>query len=87
MWGRVSAGVVAGFFLSAALIGLICWSLPGPWPQTMMPGLIAFLPLWTGVFCISLLFANGKRAWLWLGALALCGLGLLWTMQTLGWVR
>lgn len=87
MWGRVSAGVLAGFFLSAALIGLICWSWPGPWQQTMVPGLVAFLPLWIGVFCVSLLFADGRRAWLWLGTAALAGLALLWTLQMLGWVR
>jgi hypothetical protein len=87
MWARASAGVMAGFFLSAALVGLVCWSWPGPWQRTMMPGLIAFLPLWTGVFCISLLFADGKRAWLWLGGCALGGLALLWMLQSFGWVK
>ncbi len=37
MWGRFAAGVVAGFFLSVALVGLVCWLLPGPWQSTLVP--------------------------------------------------
>lgn len=87
MWARVGAGVVAGFFLSAALVGLVCWALPGPWQGTLVPGMLAFMPVWVGVICASLQFASGKRAWLWLGALALAGLALLRALQMLGWVR
>jgi hypothetical protein len=87
MWARASAGVLMGFFVTAALVGLVCWSLPGPWQQTMVPGLVAFFPVWIGVTCASLLFANGKRAWLCLGALALSGLGLFWLLQSNGWIR
>ncbi|MDO1528073.1 hypothetical protein QMK61_04430 [Fulvimonas sp. R45] len=87
MWARVGAGVVAGFFLSAALVGLACWSLPGPWQGTLVPGVLAFVPVWVGVICASLQFASGRRAWLWLGASAVAGLGLLHALQTLGWVR
>ena len=87
MWTRASAGIVPGFFLAAALLGLVCWLLPGSWESTMVAGLIAFFPLWVGVFCVSFLFSSGKRAWMWLSALALLGLGLLWILQALGWVR
>jgi hypothetical protein len=87
MWARVGAGVVAGFFLSAALVGLACWSLPGPWQGTLVPGLLAFVPVWVGVICASLRFASGRRAWLGLGTLAVAGLALLHALQMLGWVR
>jgi hypothetical protein len=87
MWGRASAGVLPGFFLAAALIGLLGWLLPGPWESTMVPCLLAFFPVWIGVICAACRFTSTKRAWSWLGALALCGLALLWLLQTCGWVR
>jgi len=87
MWARASAGIVAGFFLAASLLGLACWSLPGPWEATLVPGLLAFFPLWVGVACAAFRFASGARAWGWLGALALAGLGLLWLAQAAAWVR
>lgn len=87
MWGRASAGVLPGFFVAAALLGLVCWTLPGSWEQTLVPGLIAFFPIWIGVICASFLFPSGKRAWGWLTALALLGLGLLWLLQMFGSVR
>jgi hypothetical protein len=87
MWARASAGVLAGFFVTAALIGLVCWSFPGPWQRTMLPGLVAFLPLWIGVICTGFLFRNGRHAWLWLGGIALAGLVLLWVLQSSGWVQ
>lgn len=87
MWGRVSAGIVPGFFLSAALIGLACWLPPGPWQSTLVPGVLAFVPVWVGVICASLQFASGRRAWLWLSALAIAALGLLRALQALHWVR
>lgn len=87
MWGRLAAGVVAGFFLSAALVGLVCWLLPGPWQSTLVPGMLAFAPVWVGVICASLQFANAKRAWLWLGISAVAGLALLRLLQALAWVR
>ena len=87
MWARLSAGVLPGFFLAAALIGMVSWLLPGPWGSTMVPGLLAFFPMWIGVICAAYRFSSGKRAWAWLSALALPGLGLLWLLQTSGWVR
>ncbi|WP_426689453.1 hypothetical protein [Rhodanobacter ginsengiterrae] len=87
MWARLGAGIVPGFFLAAALLGLVSWLLPGAWQSTMMVGLLCFFPLWIGVLCTSLRFSSGKRAWLWLSGLALFGLGLLWLLQAAGWVR
>ena len=87
MWARASAGVLPGFFLAAALVGLIGWLLPGPWESTMVAGLAAFFPLWIGVICAAFRFTSGARAWGWLSALALSGLGLLWLLQMSGWVR
>jgi hypothetical protein len=87
MWTRVAAGVVPGFFLAAGVLGLVCWSLPGPWQGTIVPGLAAFAPLWIGLVCVSLRFANGVRAWAWLTVLAALSLALLWLLQASGWVR
>lgn len=87
MWTRLAAGVVPGFFLAAGVLGLVCWSLPGPWQATIVPGLVAFLPLWIGLVCVSLRYADGVRAWAWLTALAILALALLWLLQASGWVR
>ena len=45
MWARATAGIVPGFFLSAALVGLVSWMLPGAWQSTIVAGLIAFFPV------------------------------------------
>lgn len=87
MWARAGAGIMPGFFLAAALVGLLSWLWPGPWESTMVAGLVAFFPLWIGVICAAFRFSSGKRAWGWLSVLALSGLGLLWLLQTSGWVR
>ncbi|MHB1056790.1 MAG: hypothetical protein ACYC0F_02770 [Rhodanobacter sp.] len=87
MWARASAGIVPGFLLAAALVGLVSWLLPGPWESTIVVGLLAFFPLWIGIVCTSLRFSSGRRAWLWLGGLALPALGLLYLLQMSGWVR
>jgi hypothetical protein len=87
MWSRALAGVLPGFFLSAALVGLVSWSLPGPWQATLVPALVAFFPVWMVVMGGSFLFATGKRAWAWLGGTALAGLVALWTLQALEWIR
>jgi len=87
MWAKASAGIVPGFFLSAALIGLLCWLPSGPWQSNMMPGITAFFPLWIGVFCTAFRFNSARLAWGWLGALAIAATGLLWSLQLAGWVR
>jgi hypothetical protein len=87
MWSRASAGLVAGFFLAAALVGLVGWALPGPWHSTLVPGLVAFFPLWIGFAGAAFAFPSGRRAWGWLGGPALIGFGVLWALRTLGWVQ
>jgi len=84
---RASAGIIAGFFLAAALIGLASWFWPGPWEATLVMSLLAFFPLWTGLACAAFRFNNGKQAWAWLGTPALIGLGLLRLLQAMDWVR
>jgi hypothetical protein len=87
MWARLAAGLVAGFFLAAALVGLVSWAWPGPWQRTLVPALLTFVPVWVAVICLGLRFANGRRAWAWLGGLAIAGLGVLRALQSAGWVR
>lgn len=87
MWGRALAGVVPGFFLSAATLGLLCWSLPGPWQSTLVPGTVAFFPLWIVVIAASCKFSSGARAWLWLSAAAIITQSLLWGLQALHWLQ
>lgn len=87
IWARASAGVVPGFFFTAAVVGLVCWLLPGAWESTIVAGLIAFFPAWIGVICAACRFPRGTQAWGWLSLLALLGLGSLWLLQLSGWVR
>lgn len=87
MWARAFAGIVPGFLLSAALVGLFTWVLPGPWQGTLVPGIIAFFVVWIAVMAASFQFANGKRAWAWLSALAVLALGALWLLQWLRWIE
>ena len=86
MWSRISAGVLAGFFVAAGALGWIVWLCPGPWQATLVPALVAFFPAWTGVFCASLGFRSGARAWVWLGGLAVVLLATLWFAQHQLWV-
>ncbi len=87
MWSRAAAGLVAGFFFAAAIVGLTGWALPGPWQSTIVPGLVAFFPLWICCAGVAFAFPSGRRAWGWLGGLALAGLGALWALRALGWVQ
>jgi hypothetical protein len=84
MWSRALAGIVPGFLLSAGLVGLLTFALPGPWQGTLVPGIIAFFVVWMAVMGASFQFASGKRSWAWLGSLAIATLGALWLMQWLG---
>lgn len=87
MWARAFAGIVPGFLLSAGLVGLVTWGLPGAWQSTLVPGIIAFFVVWMGVMAAAFQFANGKRAWAWLGGLAALSLGALWLLQWLQWIE
>ncbi|MBB1088744.1 hypothetical protein H4F99_09600 [Lysobacter sp. SG-8] len=86
MWARALAGAVPGFFLAAGLVGLVGWSLPGPWTAALVPGLVVFFPLWMGLAAGAFFFRDGLRAWLWLGGLAVASLALLRGLQVAGWV-
>ena len=87
MWARAFAGIVPGFLLSAGLVGLLTWALPGPGQGTIVAGIIAFFVVWIAVMGASFQFASGKRAWAWLSALAIVSLGVLWVLQWLRWVE
>lgn len=87
MWSRATAGIIPGFFLSAALVGLVSWLLPGEWDATLVAGIIAFFPVWMGVIAASFKFATGKRAWAWMSLLAVLAMAVLWGLQTLAWVQ
>ncbi|RZA34659.1 MAG: hypothetical protein EOP92_14515 [Lysobacteraceae bacterium] len=86
MWARALAGVVPGFVLAAALVALACWSLPGPWQATLVPGLVAFFPAWMCAIGAAFFFSSGRRAWAWLGLAAVGSLAALWTLQSLRWI-
>ena len=87
MWMRALAGALPGFLLSAAIVGLVSWSLPGPWSATLVGGLVAFFPVWIGVIALAFTFCSGKRAWTTYSALAALGLSLLWLLQRMQWVQ
>jgi hypothetical protein len=87
MWSRALAGLVPGFFLAAAITGLLCWLPPGAWQQTLVPGLVVFFPVWTGVAIVAFFFANGRRAWCWLTLAAVAATALLWGLKALHWVQ
>lgn len=86
MWGKATAGFFPGFLLSAGLVGLLSWLLPGPWESTLVAGIIGIIPVWIGIAGASFMFANGKRAWGWLSLGAAVSLGLLWALQKSGLV-
>jgi hypothetical protein len=77
MWGRTLAGILPGFFLSAGLVGLVSWSLPGPWQSTLVGAIAAFFPLWMSVIATSFAFADARRAWLWLTVAAIVSFAAL----------
>ncbi len=87
MWSRALAGIVPGFFLAAALVGLCSWSLPGPWQATLVPALVAFFPAWMVVIGVGFFFRSGRQAWAWLGVAAIAATGLLWWLQSMEWVK
>ena len=87
MWARATAGIVPGFFLSAAIVGLVSWLLPGPWQSTLVAGGLAFFPVWVGVFCASFQFRSGVRAWCLYSLLSVVGLASLALLRHLQWVQ
>lgn len=86
MWLRTIAGLVPGFFLATALTALLCWLPPGPWREWLVPGLVGFAPVWTGVFIGAFVFASPRRAMLaYLLAAALAN-ALFFGLRALAWI-
>lgn len=87
MWMRAFAGLLAGFFLAAAATGLLTWLPPGPWTSALVPGLIAFVPLWMLAALWAFSFRSPTRAWLVLSASAAAGFLALWLLRLTGAVQ
>lgn len=67
MIARCLAGTLLGFPLSAMLLALCLFWLPGHGQAGLIPVLLLFFPLWVGVMAGSYMFRDGRRAWLVLG--------------------
>jgi hypothetical protein len=63
MLAKALAGILLGLPLSMALISLGIWLWPGSSEAVLIPMLVAFFPLWTGVMAVAFLFSSGARAW------------------------
>lgn len=87
LWGRAIAGVVPGFFVAAAGIGLATWLAPGGWRLALVPALVAFFPLWIAVIAASFAFASARRAWCTWSLLAAGGFAALAALRALEWAR
>ena len=87
MWTRALAGVFAGFFLAAAVTGLLTWLPPGPWQSALVPSLIAFVPLWMLAALWPFSFRSALRAWLVPAACAAAAFALLWLLRLTGAVQ
>jgi hypothetical protein len=57
------------------------------WQRTLVPGLVAFFPIWIGVAIAAFFFANGRRAWYCLTLAAVAASALLWGLKALHWVQ
>ncbi|WP_201314070.1 hypothetical protein [Dyella sp. EPa41] len=68
MIARCLAGTLLGFPLAAAVLALVLQLLPNHGAAFVIPALILFFPLWTGLMAAAYLFRSGARAWLVLGA-------------------
>lgn len=81
MLGRCLAGVLLGLPLSMALVGLFVWFWPGSSQGVVVPALVAFFPVYTGVMGAAYLFRSASRAWAWLAAANVVAFALLWVAQ------
>ncbi len=85
--GKVSAGLILGFFLALGLSGLFACFGPGAIGFFSAQGQITMwlmAPLWSGILSFCFLFQNGLRAWGWLGLGNLAVWGLLYTVGFVG---
>ncbi|PWK82728.1 hypothetical protein [Fulvimonas soli] len=78
MIGRCLAGTLLGFPLAGFLLALLLQWLPDHGEPWLIPVLILFFPLWTGLMIGAYFFRNGARAWLALGAANALAWAALW---------
>ena len=81
MGTRWLAGALLGLPLAIALCTLGLLWLPGGWEGGVVIALMLSVVLWVAIICLSLLFASGRAAWLWLIAANLICFGLLWGVR------
>lgn len=86
MWAKSLAGVLLGFPLAVALVGLVA-VMSGNQALTTLPLLLLFFPLWVGATALAFGFRNGVRAWSWLGGATLLGFALLHLLKASGLAR
>lgn len=83
-WAKTSAGVLLGFGLAMALVGLLAYLGPGgiAAPDGRFTTLRFLMPfVWIAVFGLVFLFRSGRAAWLWLGGANLLAFALLFACR------
>jgi len=83
-WAKTLAGLLLGFGLAMALVGLLAYLGPGGISAadgrfTTLRFLMPFA--WITVFSLCYLFRTGLVAWLWLGGANLAAFGLLFACR------
>ncbi|MHA6203668.1 hypothetical protein ACXU4B_04485 [Dyella soli] len=84
MIARCLAGTLLGFPLAATVLALLLKLLPDHGQAYLVPALILFFPLWTGVMAAAYLFRSGLRAWLVLGTANAMAFAALWAGRAAG---
>lgn len=83
-WAKTLAGLLLGFGLAMALVGLLAYLGPGGISATdgRFTTLRFLMPFpWIAVFSLCYLFRSGLAAWLWLGGANLVAFGLLFACR------
>lgn len=87
-WAKTSAGVILGFGLAVALVGLFAYLGPGgidpEGPENMgrfAPMGYMIPPIWAAVLGFVFLFRSGLSAWLWLGGANLLAFAALFACR------
>ena len=83
-WAKTSAGLLLGFGLAMALVGLPAYLVSGgiAAPDGRFTTLRFLMPfLWIAVFSLCYLFRSGRAAWLWLGGANLLAFALLFACR------
>jgi len=63
MWGRSTAGILAGLPLAALLSALIVALLPLGLEAQVATAVVLMLPMWSATFCLAFAAPPGWRAW------------------------